>query len=414
MQYLKAALTLLAYTASWASLWVLCHLTTAVTAGATGLIPWAWLLWSNDRLDPTISTVGFVVLTICAVCLACLTALPLAGALARFALRSFPIRLGESMSSLLPRLLLAAMFCIYLFWNTVGQSALTNLTALDDDKPEDLLRGLIYLCMYGGLTAMWVAAVSTALAAHVRNSMGPARPYLLYLRKFSSFADRALTPEIIRATPPNLQVVLIASPGNAPANWDFLTWAFAGLRVFHPLRDYPLHFQTTDLWWARNVETLVNGARCIVIDQSEKSGSMQIEANILSRIKGHHRVVRLHLACTVSHVAENDVPTVALLAIPYRKTYLAAIPRIVAQLAIVAAAGYFLIAYDFGLLILPPLATIGWPFSLILVLYAAPFVFRPSIAPADLGEIRSAIAASATTQAIDERNLDPVLKALGQ
>jgi len=181
-----------------------------------------------------------------------------------------------------------------------------GLMSIPYDDTESFARWLIQINIFAGVTTMWVGALSITGIAHIHYSRLIAQPYVFFLRRFSSFADRVLMAEIIKSTPPGIHSVFIASPGNSAANWDFGMWAFSGLRFRHPLRNLPLHLRTTDMSWIQNIATLLNNARCVVIEETDYSLSMEIEHKLAMGIVPSARVVRL-----IDDCMHTEVPDVA-------------------------------------------------------------------------------------------------------
>jgi hypothetical protein len=169
----------------------------------------------------------------------------------------------------------------------------TILMSIPYDNLESFARWLVQINIFAGVTTMWVGSLAIFGIAHLRYAHLMAQSYVFILRRFSSFADRILMAEIIKSTPPGIRPVFIASPGNTAGNWDFWMWAFAGLRFRHPLRDLPLHLRTTDLSWVQNIATLLKHARCVVIEETDYSLSMEIEHKLAVGIEPPTRVVRL-------------------------------------------------------------------------------------------------------------------------
>ena len=119
------------------------------------------------------------------------------------------------------------------------------------------------------------------------------RRFILFLRRFSSFADRTIVGEVIRAAPRGVPVVFIASPGDHLANWDPFTWAFAGFRLIRPRANLPVQIRTSEADWREVVETCIGRAACVAVEVSVSSVSVEEELEMVRKHGDLGRVVAL-------------------------------------------------------------------------------------------------------------------------
>jgi hypothetical protein len=241
----------------------------------------------------SISMAGQFLSCIVVAVLAVLASMPASTALARFTLRNYPIDLGLSKSEQHRRVLKGILLGIVIFFSLIVLKLdFKTLTQIPVDKKLFFL-WLQNFCLVVANTSMLVGAFWITIIVQIRHSHLIAQPYLLFLRRFNSFSDRVLMGEILRSTPPGFHPTFIVSPENKAANWDFWVWAFSGLRFRHPLRDIPLYLRVKDLSWVRIIASLIKNARCVVIEETEYSLSMEIEHKLVMNIATPDRVVCL-------------------------------------------------------------------------------------------------------------------------
>lgn len=294
MNIFSRILTFLAVIASWTVLYVICYAIIVPLAGIPSLLPvrvFSWCL--TQRASINITLTALFISCIVSISLAVLLSMPLAAALARFALRTWPIDLSIPNSKRHIKVLKGIPFGVLLYWAMVLRQDYTVLTSIPYDNIESFARWLVQINIFAGETTMLVGSIAIFGIAHLRYAHLMEQPYVFILRRFHSFADRILMGEIIKSTPPGIRPVFIASPGTTAGNWDFWMWSFAGLRFRYPWRNLPFHLRTTDLSWVQNIATLLKNARCVVIEETDYSLSMEIEHKLALGIEPPARVVRL-------------------------------------------------------------------------------------------------------------------------
>lgn len=135
------------------------------------------------------------------------------------------------------------------------------------------------------------AALSSWLHAHPGRFL--TGQFILYLRRFSGFADRTIISEVLKAAPAGVPVVFIASPQNQPRNWDPFVWAFSGLRLRHPVVSVPVQLRTPDEDWESVIARLIANAGIVVIDRTESSDSVAKEIRLVGQHASPERTIWL-------------------------------------------------------------------------------------------------------------------------
>lgn len=153
-----------------------------------------------------------------------------------------------------------------------------------------------------GLASMFLGAIMTFSWAHRRLTRNIDVPFALFLRRFSSFADRSLITDVIKSMPAGMPLVFVASRSDQARNWDPFLWSFGGLRLWKPWRNLPIQIKTTDAEWQPTVERLLGRARCVVIDVSEESPGVAIEREMIEKVVPNQRVVALKSASSSSRL----------------------------------------------------------------------------------------------------------------
>jgi hypothetical protein len=154
-----------------------------------------------------------------------------------------------------------------------------------------------WLIFHLGLFPLWLslsAPLILTLGAHVGGvARVTRRPFILFLRRFSSFSDKALLRILLRGAPPGVPVLFLTTPSHDPTSWDPLVVGFAGVRLRNPVSSMPLHLRSADDDWVDSVRTLVRAARHIVIDVSDESESIQKEMEIIRECDRDDRTIRV-------------------------------------------------------------------------------------------------------------------------
>jgi len=401
----------LGYTATSGAFRVISGLTLLVLLLMIPLLAMLPSLAFTDRLGNLPLFLFFVVLSM-SVAFGSATGLLPAVALARFALRIWPIN-----ASAVPR-----KHCIVWQKRLAYASAsiptllvvslvLQRISMEGPFHPEAAAdaRGLIFTTVAGitgwGVTIAVAAALSSWVHSHP--SYFRRRPFVLYLRRFSGFADRTIVSEVLKAAPPGAPVVFIASPQSQPRNWDPFVWAFSGLRLTCPLGSLPVQLRTSDESWEQAIAKLTSEAAAVVMDLTESSASIEKEIRLVAQHNQPERVLwlidyRSHLPPQIGDVAGPQIGGKQI--VTYHRRW--AFPALAAKMGLFALVGYMLFFLVFALsrlaqgrneinpaLLLALIAVVGtW------LLMGAVLLFRPSINREARQSLRRRLAVVGTKQ----------------
>jgi uncharacterized membrane protein YhaH (DUF805 family) len=235
-------------------------------------------------------------------------------------------------------------------------------------------------------SSMLLGCVITFSQAHLRAASSLNRPFAVFLRRFSGFADRSLVSDVIRSMPHGVPVAFVASRADQARNWDPFVWAFGGLRLFRPWSNLPIQIRTTDARWQRTVEELLKKTSCVLIDVSDKSPSIELERHLVERNVPKDRIIVLMNANSTAVKPSDKSESSAIRYSP----------------KLLNAALSCLLKMGFVILILVNNAehVFTWPLVIIL-----PFLIMPAVSRSERMQIRSAIAAALEAKARPVRKL---------
>jgi hypothetical protein len=265
-----------------------------LTIPVVATLPW---LFSTERLQD-LSAASFLLVFALSVTYGAATGLVPAVALARFALRIWPLDASE-----MPRRGCVAWqrrlgYAVVLFFLLDAIGIIWMRLAMEGYfSPGEPAEGRGFVFLFASTWAGWGMTIAGAAAlsswAHSHPGYFRRRPFILYLRRFSGFADRTIVAEVLKAAPPGVPVVFIASPQSVARNWDPFVWAFAGLRLRHPLLSLPVQLRTSDEEWEKTIASLAAKAAMVVMDVTERSPSVEREAGIVAQQVQAERVICL-------------------------------------------------------------------------------------------------------------------------
>jgi hypothetical protein len=163
--------------------------------------------------------------------------------------------------------------------------------------------------------------------------------YVLYLRTFLSFSDRAMMALLFSVIGGRRRVVVLTAPRSDAASWDPILIAFRGNPLLRPRAKVPVFMTATDADWQASVERLIEGATHTIVDVSTLTPGVQTELEIL---RDTTRSVNVLWLCEASRaevlekvrqlVGSSMVPADRVLF--YTKSIVAALPGIAAGLGI--------------------------------------------------------------------------------
>lgn len=140
---------------------------------------------------------------------------------------------------------------------------------------------------------VFVCTILIVRNQHRRVATRPAGSFILFLRRFSSYSDRVVLGECLKACPPAVPLVLLVPSTPRIRDWNPVSLAFSGLRLRSPLRSLPVFYRAEDAAWEDTARQLIHQADRIVFDTSDASGSIGLEASMITEANRWPRVVAL-------------------------------------------------------------------------------------------------------------------------
>jgi hypothetical protein len=112
---------------------------------------------------------------------------------------------------------------------------------------------------------------------------GRPRPaaYVLYLRSFLSFSDRAMMALIFSLIAARRRVIVLTAPRSDAASWDPILIAFRGNPLLTLRAKVPLFMTASDADWQVSVKRLIEGASHTIVDVSALTPGVQTELEML-------------------------------------------------------------------------------------------------------------------------------------
>jgi hypothetical protein len=283
----------------------------------------------------------------------------------RFLQRAFPPVIADRGSrSQTWKLAACAIVFIGLYTVTVllcvAISADMVATESAEQKTLVVARGLALSLPF---VVLWViAAMGVLIHRHRQRRAFLDQPFVLFLRRFSTFADRAVVALILSQVRYNVPVVFLTPTLSRAGDWDPFIVGFAGLKVWHPWRSAPIVIRARDEAWRDAADELIRHAKLILLDVSETSGALRTEAEMLDKAGRWPETVCLRLT------VPGKIPAAGfggVRTIDYTKSWVRALPRMAMGLLIlVFVAEFFFMAVSAVLpLLLALVATlilVGW------------------------------------------------------
>ncbi len=249
---------------------------------------------------------------------------------ARFLLRAVPMSLERRLrpGAVIVSLLLS-IFCLGSTWLLAeypvparqGQDELWYFAGAPEESR--------WIGMFCAL-AFVLAAVSPFVARQMRVRNFLNRPFVVFLRRFSTFSDRSVMNELLRACPAGKPVVFLTPRRSATRDWNPFQVGYAGLKVVHPFSSLPAPLVAADDQWQPAARELLTRAETIVLDVSLGSASISQEIEMV-RSMGLCRKTVL-LAASRDPVSEKQDLSAEMAKeaqiILYRKSWYRALPRL--------------------------------------------------------------------------------------
>jgi len=250
--------------------------------------------------------------------------------MARFLLRVRPVRLADEVQR--RSIWIGVLFVLALL------SSAYSLLGLDANEGKGFA-GMWFDASapievkWAGVSAIVLFAIGATLPfllRHLKPLGFRRRPFVLFLRRFSTFSDRSVMNELLRRCPRGKPVVFLVPTGSAARDWNPFQIGFAGLRLLSPFRSLPVAVSATDASWKAAAKELVAAAETIVLDGSFGSDSIAYEIDMLQTLGAADRTIVLMLTGSGEHAAGPIAAPLRQAAtfIAYRKSWLRALPRL--------------------------------------------------------------------------------------
>ena len=250
-------------------------------------------------------------------------------ALGRFLLRVLPPRLSEQgrrgrFGTFGAVALCAVFVALFVFWTSV-------LVITQFDSPKTTLSDPA-LASVGFSILLAVFYMSCAIYPVIHRHWKPRafleQPFVLFLRRFSTFSDRAVISLVLREAAAGVPVVFLTPELSRPGDWDPFVVGFAGLKLLHPWRSIPIVLRASDRDWQEAADELIRRSKTILLDTSETSSAMRTEAEMIDNVGRWSDTVSLRLfAPNASPSKDPFGGSTSARLIEYRKSWVRALPR---------------------------------------------------------------------------------------
>lgn len=304
-------------------------------------------------------------------------------ALGRFLLRALPPRLSERTRLGWYGTIGAIALCVVFIGVLVlGVFQFLAISLVDQSTSKPLDDTDLAIIGVSTLLAMLYmgCAIGPLILRHQKPRAFLDRPFVLFLRRFSTFSDRSVIVMVLKQAASGVPVVFLTPTLSQPGDWEPFLVGFAGLKLLHPWQSMPIILRAPDDDWQRVADELIRRAQTILLDTSDMSSALRTEAEMIDTAGRWSNTVCLRL------LARNADPGIHLFGgfgrarvIDYMKSWVRALPRMVAGLATVLITAFFLFM---TVLASAPVFMIGW--LEILMLIAAAYTYysvfvRPAI-----------------------------------
>lgn len=107
-------------------------------------------------------------------------------------------------------------------------------------------------------------------------------PYVVFLRRFNRYADRAVLGTVLNGLPSGLSAAFLVSQSSRLITWDPIVTLLNGITRGNPSRGLPFYLISKDDTWAQNVHCMLDKASAVVMDVSDPSESIRQEVCLLA------------------------------------------------------------------------------------------------------------------------------------
>jgi hypothetical protein len=190
---------------------------------------------------------------------------------------------------------------------------------------------LRYKIIFSVSSIMWLAGLSIPFVSrHLRPRAFLAHPFVLHLRRFSTFSDRAVISVVLKASPAGVPVVFLTPTRTRAGDWNPFLIGLAGIKMWAPFRSIPITLRARDEDWKAAAEELIQHARLIIIDMSEGSDAIHTEIAMISAAARWSNTVIIERRMEDKAVARGVAQECEKCAyLYYKKSWISAMPRLV-------------------------------------------------------------------------------------
>ena len=163
---------------------------------------------------------------------------------------------------------------------------------LDDFSKKErqsinLVRGFRQEVLFA-LVAWMVGAFAPFITRHLSPKRAIRQPFVLFLRRFSTFADRSVVSALLKCSPAGKPVAFLTPTASAVRDWNPFQIGLAGLKAWRPFFSMPIDLRAPDKDWKTSAKDLISRAEIVVLDASESSGALEDEIAMV-RAGGHSK-----------------------------------------------------------------------------------------------------------------------------
>ncbi len=162
-------------------------------------------------------------------------------------------------------------------------------------------------------------------------------PYVVFLRRFNRYADRAIMGTVLNTLPSGLSAAFLISQSRRLTTWDPMVTLLNGITRGNPSRGLPFYLISKDDTWAQNVQRMLDKASSVVMDISDPSESIRQEVSLLATGSMLDRVLFLinhkTSAAALEFLQTHGVDCAQARIVVYRRSWMRAAPRMIVGLA---------------------------------------------------------------------------------
>ncbi len=183
--------------------------------------------------------------------------------------------------------------------------------------------------------AIWLACVWPPLHSANRKLNQLSRGnFIVFLRRFSTFADRAVIG-LVHSQVPRHKPLVVLTPGvSQPGDWNPYLVGFAGFKFRAPVRSMPVVLRALDTDWETPARTLIDNAHLIVLDISQGSAAIQKEMSMIEDGNRWPDTICVKDATTGDVAWGDSFPAKAGWLVFYKRNWAQVLPRLILFLAL--------------------------------------------------------------------------------